>query len=292
MSLTPQGPGWWQASDLLWYPPEQKPGTARPQPPTARGPGGASPYGAPQYVESAGPSQGTSGKAVTSLVLSLVWLGGLGSLLAIIFGISARGDIRQSRGRLGGDGLAIAGLIIGIVGMISALTLYISLFALTNQLRHDVTTGSFPFGTVPESTVPTTNLQMGQSSPPYFGLGGGRVTVYSLRIGVSGEDPQMRLPPSGESFAVANVKECAGAHAVNFAIAQRNFILEGSQTYLSQEVHYPNYVQRPVFDWTNIGTLAANHCLQGLVGFTVQGNSVTSIVFPGAVNYAWTVPSN
>src|SRR2546423_7309784 len=28
MSDTPQGPGWWQASDLKWYPPEQQPGAA------------------------------------------------------------------------------------------------------------------------------------------------------------------------------------------------------------------------------------------------------------------------
>ena len=30
-----QGPGWWQASDGKWYPPEQKPGTAPTTPPSA-----------------------------------------------------------------------------------------------------------------------------------------------------------------------------------------------------------------------------------------------------------------
>ena len=290
MSLTPQGPGWWQASDLLWYPPEQKPGTVRPQPP---GPGGASPYGAPRYVESMqAQPQGTSGKAIASLVLSIVWIGGLGSLLGVIFGFSARGDIRSSRGRLSGDGMAIAGLIIGIIGLISALFFYITLFTITDQLKNDITSGSFPFGsTIPTTPFSTTDLQMGQASPPFYGLAGGRITVYSLRVGVSGEDPTMRLPPAGENFAVANVKECAGAHAVNFANAQRNFQLEGPQTYGSEEVHYPNYVQKPVFDWTNIGTLAANRCVQGLVGFTVDGNSVSSVVFPGgSVFFSWTVP--
>jgi hypothetical protein len=290
MSLTPQGPGWWQASDLLWYPPEQKPGTVRPQPPVGPGPGGAAPYGAPRYVDSmSAQPQGTSGKAIASLVLSLVWIGGLGSLLGVIFGFSARGDIRTSRGRLTGDGMAIAGLIIGIIGLIAALIFYIAAFTITDQLKNDITSGSFPFPTAPTTPLSTTTLQMGQESPPYAGLDGGRITVYSLRIGVSGEDPHMRLPPAGENFAVANVKECAGAHAVDFADAQRNFFLGGAQAF-SQEVQYPNYVQKPVFDGTNIGTLAANQCVQGLVGFTVEGNSVTSVVFPGTVDFAWTVP--
>ena len=29
MSDTSQGPGWWQASDGKWYPPEQSPGGGR-----------------------------------------------------------------------------------------------------------------------------------------------------------------------------------------------------------------------------------------------------------------------
>ena len=52
MSDTSQGPGWWQASDGKWYPPEQAPGYPRPRRRAGRwrprrwrraGPGGASP---------------------------------------------------------------------------------------------------------------------------------------------------------------------------------------------------------------------------------------------------------
>jgi hypothetical protein len=64
----------------------------------------------------------TSGLAVASLVLGIVWLCGLGSLLATIFGAVALSQISRSRGTLGGKGLAIAGLILGILGL--------SLFAL------------------------------------------------------------------------------------------------------------------------------------------------------------------
>ena len=35
MSMTPQGPGWWEASDHKWYPPEQHPDRTAAQPPPA-----------------------------------------------------------------------------------------------------------------------------------------------------------------------------------------------------------------------------------------------------------------
>lgn len=60
MSDTPQGPGWWQASDDKWYPPPRPamPGeapTAPTAPPTAVAPG---PYGAPGAVVPPGPPVG------------------------------------------------------------------------------------------------------------------------------------------------------------------------------------------------------------------------------------------
>ena len=56
-----------------------------------------------------------SGLAVASLVLGILWLFGIGSLLAVIFGAVAIHQIRISRGRLTGTGLAVAGLTLGIV---------------------------------------------------------------------------------------------------------------------------------------------------------------------------------
>ncbi|HEX2575688.1 MAG TPA: RDD family protein [Aquihabitans sp.] len=50
MSDVSQGPGWWQASDGKWYPPEQAPAAAAPTaPPTAPPPGYGPPAGAPAY---------------------------------------------------------------------------------------------------------------------------------------------------------------------------------------------------------------------------------------------------
>ena len=59
----------------------------------------------------------TSGLAVASLVLGILWLCGVGSLLATIFGAVALGQIAHSKGRLDGKGMAIAGLVLGIIGL-------------------------------------------------------------------------------------------------------------------------------------------------------------------------------
>jgi hypothetical protein len=57
----------------------------------------------------------TNGLAVASLVLGVVWIYWIGSILALIFGYVARKQIRE-RGD-SGDGLAIAGIVLGWVGI-------------------------------------------------------------------------------------------------------------------------------------------------------------------------------
>jgi hypothetical protein len=69
------------------------------------------------------PAPRTSGLAIASLVLGLLWLCGLGSLLATIFGAVAINQISRSNGTLDGKGMAIAGLILGIIGLSSYVLL-------------------------------------------------------------------------------------------------------------------------------------------------------------------------
>lgn len=81
-------------------------------------------YGRPPVIPT------TNGLAVASLVLSILTLFGIGSLLGIIFGVRARRQIRESGGYQSGDGLALAGIIIGIVTLIIGIVviaLWISL---------------------------------------------------------------------------------------------------------------------------------------------------------------------
>jgi Domain of unknown function (DUF4190) len=60
--------------------------------------------------------QGTNGLAVASLVLGIIWIFWLGSILALVFGYVAKGQIDRSGGQ-GGRGLAIAGIVLGWIGI-------------------------------------------------------------------------------------------------------------------------------------------------------------------------------
>lgn len=113
-------PGWWQASDGKWYPPETAPGyTPSPayRPPPAYGGAG---YGYTPYAS----NRGTNGMAIASLVLGILWLDWIGSVLALIFGYIALGQIKQRQ--QGGRGLAIAGITLGWIG-IALLALVIAI---------------------------------------------------------------------------------------------------------------------------------------------------------------------
>ena len=144
MSDTSQGPGWWQASDGKWYTPEQAPGYelqsqdpgaaveyASPQPSSIAAAAPVPPpqaYAATQYP---GPPQSpkTNGMAIASLVLGILWFAGVGAVLAVIFGFVGRKKIEESQGRQTGGGLAIAGIVLGIVGVVGAIGFWILIFA-------------------------------------------------------------------------------------------------------------------------------------------------------------------
>ena len=121
----PKGPQDWQQPGPAYGQPNQ-PG----QPGPAYGQQGQQPYGGyPQQGYGGGPSPygpapKTSGKATTSLVLgvvSMICAGFLTGIPAIVLGLGARKDIRNSQGRTGGDGLALGGIITGIIGTIIGL---------------------------------------------------------------------------------------------------------------------------------------------------------------------------
>ena|SRR5215467_9747901 len=67
--------------------------------------------------------QRTSRMAIWSLILSIVWIGGLGSLAGIALGASARRRIAVTGER--GAGLAAAGIVIGVLTLIFAVLYWI-----------------------------------------------------------------------------------------------------------------------------------------------------------------------
>ena len=77
------------------------------------------PYAQPQqpYYGAVGPAPRTNGMAVASLVLGIVWLFWVGSILALVFGYVGKGQIDRAGGAQSGRGLAIAGIVLGWVGV-------------------------------------------------------------------------------------------------------------------------------------------------------------------------------
>lgn len=80
----------------------------------------------------AGAYERTSGLAIASLVLGIVGLMGIpliASIIAIVLGKNAQRDIRRDP-RLGGEGLASAGIVLGWIGValvVLGLLLFVAL---------------------------------------------------------------------------------------------------------------------------------------------------------------------
>lgn len=91
MSNTPQGPGWWIASDGKWYPPEQRPAAPPPPPPVApaAGAGTPPPFGAMGPVQPPGYASTIPPKK-SGTNMALIWgLVACGALFVIIVAIGA-----------------------------------------------------------------------------------------------------------------------------------------------------------------------------------------------------------
>ena len=299
MSDTQQGAGWWQASDGKWYPPEQHPDYVAEAAPPASGeaPPAASPapaptpaytapapgYGVPGYAApppvappSGGyayppggyqpglPSAKYSGLAIASLVLSIVWLGGIGAILAVIFAIIALRQIAASHGRLRGKGLSIAGLIIGIIGIIGAGITW-SVVAWVGANAHHVT--------VPEGQT----VKVSDS----FSLG-----VSTMQISDVRPVEQTSGPNSGH-YVVANVRICAGNSGSKTGVLDGLFFLN---TAGGNSISGSTTTQQT----PDIGSVSvpANSCRSGHVTFKVSsGVNPTSIDYHGFLpsTYTWTI---
>jgi Domain of unknown function (DUF4190) len=90
-------------------------------------------YGQPLPV-----GQTTNGLAIASLVLGIVWVFGLGSILAVIFGFIGRKQIRQSGGRQSGGGMAVAGIVLGFVGVVGLILWIVLIIAVTTSINNCV----------------------------------------------------------------------------------------------------------------------------------------------------------
>jgi hypothetical protein len=116
----PPPPGWWQASDGQWYPPHLHPTNPQPTP--------------GWYGHTTAPTA-TNGLAIASLILGIVWIYGLGSIMALVFGYRSRREIAVAQGGQRGGGLAMAGIVLGWIGVVGAVLTIVLLVALGGSIE-------------------------------------------------------------------------------------------------------------------------------------------------------------
>ena len=109
-------------------PPGQHPPPGQYGPPGAVPPPSPYPY-PPPYAYPQPVSRGTNGLAIASLVLGILWVYWIGSILALVFGYVGKNQIDRTGGLQSGRGMAIAGIVLGWIG-VGTLILVIVLIAI------------------------------------------------------------------------------------------------------------------------------------------------------------------
>lgn len=138
----------------------------------------------------------TSGKAIGSLVCGLLFFIPFAFLAAVVLGHMALSEIRKSAGRLKGEGLAMAGLILGYIPVAAIpIILIIAAIAIPNLLRarqaanessavaslRTLNTAEVSYSTEHEAVGFTCSL--GELSPPIDGtLASGRRSGYEFKL--------------------------------------------------------------------------------------------------------------
>jgi Domain of unknown function (DUF4190) len=249
---------------------------------------GGSPYYRSSYV-----APKTSGMAIASFVLSLLWIFGLGAIVALFLARSARREIAHSNGTITGDGFAIAGMVLGVIGVITGAFFVFWIVFAVHQLNNFARNGIGPFSTT--TTLPYTTLHPGEPSSALSDFGGGTITVYSVHSVLVGANPAMRTAPFGDEFVSVHVKACAGARAVvDPAIAWTGLTLVTSNEFNYVDPLTPlEFVQQPAFDPPSVSALRPHQCVAGFQGFVVTSGAALSYVgwHSSSFEWRWTVTS-
>lgn len=75
----------------------------------------------------------TNGMAIASMVLGIVWVYGIGAILALILGYKAREEIDASGGMQTGRGMATAGIVLGWIGVAGLILILGSFVSATSS---------------------------------------------------------------------------------------------------------------------------------------------------------------
>jgi hypothetical protein len=70
--------------------------------------------------------------AIASMVLGILWINGIGSILALVFGYVAKRQIAERNE--GGGGFATAGIVLGWIGIALTILMVVGLFVVGASL--------------------------------------------------------------------------------------------------------------------------------------------------------------
>ncbi|MFI0410800.1 MmpS family transport accessory protein [Actinomadura sp. 3N508] len=99
-------------------------------------PGGAYGGGPPGAPGGQPRPDGTNTLAIASLVLGITWLCWIGSILAVVLGHVSLSQIKRTG--QSGRGMAIAGLILGYIGILAGAIVVVFFVALGNEIGNEI----------------------------------------------------------------------------------------------------------------------------------------------------------
>lgn len=179
-----------------WAATAPMPGNGIPHQPFSGQPFVAQPY-TPGYSLAAAQSPGKT-LGIVSLVLSLVWVGGLGSVAAAVTGHMSRSKDRKAGAPP--SGLALAGLILGYLGALMMLVLLVAAVAIPVFLNERAQAASGELGAELRSAALVQEAL-------YADYGSYATSAGELAGGGYSGDPSIRV----EVLAVDAVSYCLGA---------------------------------------------------------------------------------
>src|SRR5262249_32840017 len=186
----------------------------------------------------------------------IIWVCGIGSILALIFGYIALGHIKRSEGGLTGRGMAIAGVVLGWIG-VASLALIIAIAVVGSSDNSGNRSGS----TSATAATPTTYYNIGQTA----NSGDFKFTVFAVT------DPQpptnqFATPKPGMHFVSVDV-EVINPSSENRVFSSLNgfHLLDSQNRQYDEDLTIGASLNPPAPD----GQIPPNGSTRGLVGFQV-----------------------
>jgi hypothetical protein len=231
----------------------------------------------------------TNTLAVLSLVFGIVWCAGIGSLLAVILSVKARRSIRESGGAESGEGLAMAGLVLGILGIVATVltTLLVVMIGITAKNAVQDAVQRFTPNTV---IVPAGRQVTLTTSDLAIDSGIKTVTVFAVTHPVPALN-ETDIPDRGKEFAVVDTRVCAGPAGSQDGPNGSLFNLTfpgGAQVSPSDTV----VVKQP--NLLDIRGMGPRQCARGYVTYEIAvGTQPTAVTYkPGPFRtYEWKLPA-